>query len=403
MTSTSTFENVLSKEELEYFQNHPEVLLAKSSLDTKSSGKVYFSVPITDSIRASLQTRFNLSLPVDSHIPMRWIKGDTVPHVDTGASTFKNTYLVYLTDSPGELIVDSQSYPIQSNTGFVFNEGLSHETINTENVPRLMIGPMNEFVEPVGATTSYIFYFATEADALNTSNSIGSSNNYIVGDGLSSPYTRWKIASNSVGGSDENLVYNNGDTLDSELINNSYYFLYPVVDNNILCFHEDTKILTDKGYIPVKDLKKGALVKTHLSGFVPIEAIGHSKIYNPANKLHSKNRLYKCSKDQYPELEEDLILTGCHSILKDNLTENQREKSKEYIGDVYVTETKLRLIACLDDHSEPYDVKGIHNIWHFCLENEDKYMNYGCYANGLLVETSSIRMMHEISGMELVE
>ena len=143
MTSTSTFENVLSKEELDYFRYHPEVLLAKSSLDTKSSGKVYFSVPVPYLIHVSLQTRFNLSFPVDSHIPMRWIKGDTVPHVDTGASTFKNTYLVYLTDSPGELIVDSQSYPIQSNTGFVFNEGLSHETINTENVPRLMIGPMN--------------------------------------------------------------------------------------------------------------------------------------------------------------------------------------------------------------------------------------------------------------------
>jgi len=147
--STTTFENVLSKEDLEYFNNHPEVLLSKSYLDSQSSGKVYFYVPITDSIRDTLQTRLGLSLPIDSKIPMRWINGDTVPHVDTGASTFKNTYLVYLTDSPGELIVDSQSYPIQSNTGFVFNEGLSHETINTENVPRLMIGPINEFAEPV--------------------------------------------------------------------------------------------------------------------------------------------------------------------------------------------------------------------------------------------------------------
>jgi hypothetical protein len=139
-----------------------------------------------------------------------------------------------------------------------------------------------------------------------------------------------------------------------------------------------------------------------LSGFVPIEAIGHSKIYNPANKLHSKNRLYKCSKDQYPELEEDLILTGCHSILTDTITDDQREKLKEYIGDIYVTEHKYRLITCLDERSEPYEVEGIHNIWHFCLENKDKYMNYGCYANGLLVETTSIRMMYELSGLELV-
>lgn len=178
-------------------------------------------------------------------------------------------------------------------------------------------------------------------------------------------------------------------------------FLYPENDY-ILCFHEDTKILTDNGYVPVKDLRKGALVKIHLSGFIPIEAIGHSKIYNPANKLPSKNRLYKCSKDQYPELEEDLILTGCHSILTDNLTDDQRIKLKEYTGDVYVTEKKYRLIACLDERAEPYEVEGVHNIWHFCLENKDKYMNYGCYANGLLVETTSIRMMYELSGMEFV-
>jgi hypothetical protein len=323
---SSIFTNVLSNEELEYLNNHPEVILAKSTLDSQLSGKVYFSVNITESIRNTLQTALGLSFPLDRKIPMRLIKGDTVPHVDTGASYFKNTYLVYLNDSPGELIVDFKSYPIQSNTGFVFNEGLSHQTLNTQNVPRLMIGPMNEFAEPVGEA----------------------------------------------------------------------------VINNVLCFHENTKILTDQGYIVIKDLKKGALVKTLLSGFVPIEAIGHSKIYNPANKQHSKNRLYKCSKEQYPELEEDLILTGCHSILLDRLTDDQRKKSKEYTGDVYVTETKLRLIACLDERSEPYDVEGIHNIWHFCLENEDKYMNYGCYANGLLVETTSIRMMHELSGMELV-
>jgi len=30
-------------------------------------------------------------------------------------------------------------------------------------------------------------------------------------------------------------------------------------------------------------------------------------------------------------------------------------------------------------------------------------MNYGVYANGLLVETASQRMMKEISGLEFIE
>ena len=41
-------------------------------------------------------------------------------------------------------------------------------------------------------------------------------------------------------------------------------------------------------------------------------------------------------------------------------------------------------------------------IWHFALENEDYYKNYGVYANGLLVETCSKRMMKEYSGMTLL-
>lgn len=150
----SIYTNVLSNEELDYLNNHPEVLVAKASLDSRSSGNVYFSITITNKIRDTLQSQFGLNLSVDSKIPMRWIKGDTKPHVDIGASKFQNTYLLYLNDSPGELIIDSQSYPIQSNTGFVFNEGLRHETQYTDNVPRLLLGPMNELIELVGVPMS---------------------------------------------------------------------------------------------------------------------------------------------------------------------------------------------------------------------------------------------------------
>ena len=160
---SSIYKNVFSNEELHYINNHPEVLLAKSSLDSQSSGMVYFSVPITNLIRDTLQERLGLHLSLDSRIPMRWIKGDIAPHVDIGLSNFKNTYLLYLNDSPGELIIDSQSYPIRTNTGVVFNEGLPHETLYTENVPRLLLGPMNELAEPVGAPLAY---YSTESDAL---------------------------------------------------------------------------------------------------------------------------------------------------------------------------------------------------------------------------------------------
>jgi hypothetical protein len=125
-------------------------------------------------------------------------------------------------------------------------------------------------------------------------------------------------------------------------------------------------------------------------------------MYNPGHSLHSKNRLYKFTKQNYPDLVEDLVLTGCHSILVGELTDEQRKKSIQYTGDVYITENRYRLITCLDPKAEPYTEEGIHTIWHMALENENDYMNYGCYANGLLVETTSKRMIMELSGMKLV-
>lgn len=193
------------------------------------------------------------------------------------------------------------------------------------------------------------------------------------------------------------MAFSNNHIYIASVTDGIYRFSLPVI-----CFHENTKILTDKGYIVIKDLRKGDLIQTSLHGFKPIESIGHSKIYNPDNQLRSQNRLYKCSKNNYPEITEDLIITGCHSILVDDLSNKQKEDTFEMLGELKVTDRKYRLMSCLDDRSLPYEVEGIHNIWHFALEHDDYYMNYGIYANGLLVETTSKRMMHELSGMELV-
>ena len=91
------YTNVLSPEELAYLNNLPEVLAAKASLEARSSAS--FSVPVTETIRATLEARFGLRMAVGSSLPMRWMKGDTVPHMDVGASAFENTYLLYLNDS----------------------------------------------------------------------------------------------------------------------------------------------------------------------------------------------------------------------------------------------------------------------------------------------------------------
>jgi len=398
---SSIYKNVLSNEELDYFNNRPEVLVAKASLDTRGSGMVYFTVPITNEIQSTLQSRFGLNLSVNSQIPMRWIKGDTSPHVDIGASNFENTYLLYLNDSPGKIVIDSQSYPIHSNTGFVFNEGLSHETQYTENMPRLLLGPMNELAEPVGTALAY---YPTEADALAYTNVLGYGISYIVGDGgpfgPGGGYTSWRLASNSNGTSPQNVVYANGSLLN----NDGSYYLYPSAP----CFLEGTTILCQidgvEKYIPVEQLKKGSLVKTSLDGYKPIVLIGKGTIQNPGDDERTENRLYKCSTSKYQELKDDLYITGCHSILEFPITEKQKEDTIKHLGKLFVTDKKYRLMACVDERAEPWNSKGVYIIWHFALENKDERMNYGVYANGgLLVETCSINFLKNKSNMICIE
>jgi hypothetical protein len=172
----------------------------------------------------------------------------------------------------------------------------------------------------------------------------------------------------------------------------------------LVCFKEDTKILTDKGYIPIQNLRKGDLVKTLLDDYKPIVMIGKRDMYHLASQERIKDQLYKCSQSEYPEIFEDLIITGCHSILVDNFTsESQKEKVIEINKCICVTDDKYRVPACADDRASVYETSGNYTIYHLALENDDYYFNYGIYANGLLVETCSKRYLKELSNMIMIE
>lgn len=177
--------------------------------------------------------------------------------------------------------------------------------------------------------------------------------------------------------------------------------------SNFTCFLEGTKILylnneNKEEYIPIEKLRKGMLVKTRTQGFVPVNMIGRSTIINNTSDDRIKDRLYCLPKEKYPELTEDLIITGCHSILVNSLNAEQCEKTVKDLGNIFATEGKYRLMAYLDDKAVPYKEKGIMAIYHLALDCNDYYKNYGVYANGLLAETCSQRYLKELSGMELL-
>jgi hypothetical protein len=201
-------------------------------------------------------------------------------------------------------------------------------------------------------------------------------------------------------------LYYSGSGLNAyNILTNTYN--WTIQDNGFIiipCFKEGSKILTDKGYIPIQDLKKGDLIKTLKNDYQPIIMIGKREIYHPASQERIKQQLYKCSQSEYKELFEPLIITGCHSILVDNfINEKQKQKVIEVNGNIFVTEKKYRLPACADPRASVYETPGYYNIYHIALENDNYYFNYGIYANGLLVETCSKRYLKELSNMTLIE
>ncbi len=148
------YSNILSNETINYILNHEEVKKAKIQIETGLNNVIYFSIPLTDEIRQEINKTLRLDLSHIHTIPMRWIKGDTSPHIDKSINEFLNTYLIYLSDNQGELVIENESYPIRQNVGYIFSEGISHETINTGVEPRLLLGPMSEEGLSVGGATT---------------------------------------------------------------------------------------------------------------------------------------------------------------------------------------------------------------------------------------------------------
>ena len=184
-------------------------------------------------------------------------------------------------------------------------------------------------------------------------------------------------------------------------IANPYYTPIP-------CFLEGSKILQynpetqTEQYVPIETLRTGDLIKTSASGYKAISHIGKKDLPDPATNQDKRDLLYVFDSKWASEDLGPLCITGRHCLLHTKLSESEIEKVKQFTGDIYITENKYRVPAYLDSRREPYTKTDPVVIWHFALENDNIYKNYGVYANGLLVESSSIEYMTDHSNMELL-
>ena len=99
--STRQYTYALSNDSIDFILSHPSVAAAKLRILEKGASSEYFTLPLTTTLRTELFETMGLQLSAVSSIPMRWIVGDTPAHHDHGVADFTNTYLVYLTNSPG--------------------------------------------------------------------------------------------------------------------------------------------------------------------------------------------------------------------------------------------------------------------------------------------------------------
>jgi len=134
-------------------------------------------------------------------------------------------------------------------------------------------------------------------------------------------------------------------------------------------------------YKKVSELKVGDIVKTYKNDNKKIKLI-RSLTYKPLNKENDLNYLYKMK-------EYNVIVTGGHSILVDELTEQEQLNNNKYNFNNTVEDKKL-LLACSSDKFEKIEDDLEYELWHFALENDDVSANYGIYINdGILSESCS--------------
>ncbi len=155
------------------------------------------------------------------------------------------------------------------------------------------------------------------------------------------------------------------------------------------CFLADSKILTNKQSVPIQLLKKGDLVQTLNDGLLPVKFVGVRSFFNKLTEERINAHLYKLNKNDFPELLEDLYVTGGHPLLVDekDLDKETKKKLLDMDGTPIITEGKYRVFAMLHPNAELWNDEREHEIFDIVLENEDPKKNYGIWVNGILTES----------------
>jgi len=140
----------------------------------------------------------------------------------------------------------------------------------------------------------------------------------------------------------------------------------------ILCFDSSTEILClnknlEEVYLPIFELKVGDFVKSYKHGFRRISTIYKNSLINDINNFRSC--MYLMPKNE--DMTKDLIVTGGHSILVDNMTDNELIKNNEYFNNnIPEIDDKQLLLATASEKFSALENTNEYIFYNFCLEND---------------------------------
>ena len=365
-----------------YFNSKTEAETAYNNASLTDNACAYYEINLNPSIAYTIGAITYGTL--DSTITSFGYYSDNTTYPNT---TYPRGYVV----TPGTYYV----YPINVNTKLYsilyFNTELEAQTASDALIPsqtNISVGNIDGGSSSSLSLNEIMQIASLAVGGLNVNLNPPINSDYKVGSITSGTYDNTVITWTDI---EHQISYQPNDEL--PIYNDYTYCLYPTQKANVSCFLEGTKLLASidnvDTYVPIESLRKGDLIQTNLHGYKKIHSIGKGTIDNPTTTERSKNRLYVCKKGMYP-VTEDLYITGGHSILVDTLTPREKEMTIQQFDRLFVTDNKYRLMACVDERAEPWSSAGKYTIWHIALEHEDTGMNYGIYANGLLVESCSI-------------
>jgi lipopolysaccharide export LptBFGC system permease protein LptF len=149
---------------------------------------------------------------------------------------------------------------------------------------------------------------------------------------------------------------------------------------NVSFFLENTKIQTidsNNNIIekPIQELQIGDKIRVYNFDNKKIKYLLKIKYENKNNKS-SVYQMYKIKNEN--KFNRELFLTGGHSILVDELTDDQKKKTNQ----LKKIQEKYLLLTFINENAIQVDVSDRKYVYHIVLENQDKNQQFGIYANG---------------------